>query len=666
MVSPSQYPTVPFHPLIIFRLKGSIFLRSLPLSLLCAALAYFFKFSADKLSWGNFLSEAAGSGAYNAVSVLVGFLVIFRTQQCYIRFWEGAGHLKTMQSEIFSTGSNLVAFCRRSKRPAEEIDNFIHLLIRLLSLLFAACMWELRGRESVSTEVIDLAGLDENSLKTLANSNFKVQLLIQWVQSITIDADSEGIINVAPPILTRIFQNLSCALGAFFSATRMREVRYPFAYAQTTDMLILVHLILTPVCMINFTGNPEWASLYSFCIAIMLVSLNNIAAEIENPFGAGSNDLNLVEMLQELNEHLLLLANPSTRAPPYISDRAISIDVGHLASGTFNILDGSRLAKTFGQDAIESGANVPALERRQKSADSLRPTNVAKTWTQVTASRFRKTPITEQVDQIPEIIEMTSSEGVAENDAPPVISGFISGKEDDGNVDSQNTSFIMFGQDDDDDQSQNTSQNTFQKTPSSTPRVRFADGILTPNSSMRRCSGRSPDVVESTHTYPTRRTSFVTFGAGLAPPSTLDVMGVPPEAMISSSTLEVLGALANPRSSTRRCSGLFEPSTDLRTCSTRRTSFVTFGAGFAPPTTLDGLGVPADGNLETRRSSKLDVLGAPADGNLAPRLSTRRCSGRSESNADSHTCSTRGRTSLVNFSAGETERLNSTNCATNV
>lgn len=379
-----HYLPGPFHPATLCRLRGTCLLRSLPFAFLCGALAFLLKTAAINHD-GFFHQLETSSGAYNAVSVLVGFMVIFRTQQSYGRFWEGATYIRTMQAEIFTTGSNLVAFCRPSKRPREEVVEFQMVLVRLLSLLSAATMWQLRGGrlKSLSTEVIDLAGIDTDSLKVLANSDAKVQLLIQWIQSLTVDAEVSGVVAVAPPIVSRIYQNLSNALSAYYSATRLIEVQYPFAYAQTTDLLVLFHLIITPMAMCSFSTGAFACAAYSFLVAVMIVSLNHIAVEIENPFGPYDNNLSLALMQEELNQHLLLLVKGTTQNVPYISCAAVRIGDAPAErenSGTFNILKFERLSQTFEDDE----QRLPP--RREITRDSLqqpRTPKVHKTWTQV-------------------------------------------------------------------------------------------------------------------------------------------------------------------------------------------------------------------------------------------------------------------------------------------
>jgi len=196
----------------LLRVRGSVFPQSLHLAFWCGAMSAAFKimemhkwYGAD-LFFANVLNN---NSAYSSFSVLIGFLVIFRTQQAYSRFWDSCKYVKTMQAEFFVTGANLVAFCRHpdTNKQSESVEvlHFQHVLIRLLSLLHAVCLMQLHGKEStIHPEVIDPHGLDLESLIAIGNEECKVELLVQWVQCLTVDGIQTGVCTIPAPILSRI------------------------------------------------------------------------------------------------------------------------------------------------------------------------------------------------------------------------------------------------------------------------------------------------------------------------------------------------------------------------------------------------------------------------------------------------------------------------------
>merc|ERR1740121_1034475 len=116
-----------------------------------------------------------------------------------------------MQAEYFVTASNLIAFSRQSNADPRLVCQFQQILVRLLSILNAVSLAQLRGRNGkvMRPEVIDFCGIDRESIRTIWSEECKVELVMQWLQSFTVDSQAAGVVTIAPPILSRIFQNLS-------------------------------------------------------------------------------------------------------------------------------------------------------------------------------------------------------------------------------------------------------------------------------------------------------------------------------------------------------------------------------------------------------------------------------------------------------------------------
>merc|ERR1719491_875936 len=121
------------------------------------------KFAADySQNLADFLDNILmNNSAYSSFSVLMGFLIIFRTQQSYGRFWDGSNYVKTMQAEYFVTASNLIAFSRQSTAEPHLVNQFQQVLVRLVSILHAVSLNQLRGQgDTVQQEIIDFSGID--------------------------------------------------------------------------------------------------------------------------------------------------------------------------------------------------------------------------------------------------------------------------------------------------------------------------------------------------------------------------------------------------------------------------------------------------------------------------------------------------------------------------
>jgi len=367
------YPSKKFHPLQLFQLHGSAFSFTLPISLACACIAAGMQSLTTEDTGDSvwfFANIISNPAAYTSVTFLCGFLIVFRTQLSYNRFWEGATSLKKMEAEFLVTASNLIAFCRHSSAEASLVTSFQHKLVRLLSLLHAVALAQLHSEDGEDAlydfEFVDPQGLDKDSLAVIQQEDCRVELLLQWIQSLVVDGIKTGVCSIPPPILSRIFQNLSNGLTAFHSASIVQEVPYPFPYMQTTEMLLITHFMLTPMVMCVLTNTPLWAGVFSFCATFSLWSLNTIATELEDPFGGDANDLPMLEMQHDLNKRLLLLLRPSTNRVPVLSETCIFRERLN-SSGQSNMVFGQDVWDVINHKVSEVTARPLSTHTRQTS-----------------------------------------------------------------------------------------------------------------------------------------------------------------------------------------------------------------------------------------------------------------------------------------------------------
>lgn len=340
------------HLLKVFQIKGSVFPQALLVAVPCATLAGLLRHfitTSDALDFlrasDSILSETQ---AWAGFSVLVGFLIVFRTSQAYTRFWDGCTATHMMRAEWFDACSAVIAFSAFSKVSKEQIMEFKHIIIRLFSMLHAAAMadleeqyekmedeedWTNSKRQAFRFELIDADALDSETLKTIKDSGDKVELLFTWIQILIVDNIDTGVLSIPPPILSRAFQEIANGMVAFHDAMKITYVPFPFPYAQTCDLLLILHWLIVPCVTTQWTTSPFWASVFVFIQVFILWALNFIAVEIENPFGTDENDLNGRYMQHEMNRQLTLLLEPSTTRVPKLRDgyTIMEDDVGQRA-----------------------------------------------------------------------------------------------------------------------------------------------------------------------------------------------------------------------------------------------------------------------------------------------------------------------------------------------
>lgn len=313
--------------LLIFRLKGSVYkqalVAALPAALISAVLVLIDDYD-ETFRERMGLLDADKSQFWSSSTLVLAAVLGLRTNRAVARFWEGTGLLHQMRGEWFDSVSCVVAFSRSavSVKPTAVME-FRHCLVRLMSLCHASALEEISG-SMVEMIPIDPLGLNDVTLDHLQESKERgfnrVEVLLHMMQTMITQGLEDGVLKIAPPILSRVYQTLSRGFVNLLNAKKIRDTRFPFPYAQLISLMLAAHLFLTPMMISALVKSVVWAPVFTLVPIMGLWSLNLIAVELENPFGDDDNDLPLAHFQFEMNNCLLLLLQdgidivPSVRA----------------------------------------------------------------------------------------------------------------------------------------------------------------------------------------------------------------------------------------------------------------------------------------------------------------------------------------------------------------
>jgi len=226
--------------------------------------------------------------------------------------------------------SSLIAFCSQKEHKRHDVEQFQHLLVRLMSMLYCAALQQVAVVEDQHFDIIDNTGIDDESLLFLARSVDRCEIILQWIQRAIVDANHSLTVDIPPPILSRTFQELSRGIVNLNNARKIKEIPFPFPYAQVSTAMLLVHLVMTPIFASQFLKSTTFAVLITLVTTASFWALNYIAQELEQPFGEDKNDLPMAEMQNEMNRSLSILLQPLAQQPPrfvYDRDREMNMAV---------------------------------------------------------------------------------------------------------------------------------------------------------------------------------------------------------------------------------------------------------------------------------------------------------------------------------------------------
>jgi len=218
-----------------------------------------------------------------------------------------------MKSQLFAAVSLLHSFGHISTKPKEEIWIFRDKLIHLFSVLHACALGSISGSHHMHFPIIDISHVPTRFIEALhkCQPSERVELSYLWITNLVVREIPSGVLNVPPPILSRVFQEMETAMEHYNHILEIMSIPFPFPYSQACLMMFLPLLALMPVLIVSWTSQPLVAFLLTFLAASSFISLQLISSELENPFGDDPNDLPIAEFHTEFNRGLLMLLHPS-------------------------------------------------------------------------------------------------------------------------------------------------------------------------------------------------------------------------------------------------------------------------------------------------------------------------------------------------------------------
>lgn len=261
---------------------------------------------------------------YQFFAFLLGFIIVFRTNLTYSRFWQGRTAIELMSSKWSDVALQSLVFDAPTAISSLEDRahcNFMRQLLSSLSLLHAVSLASL-GDGMNELQILD--GLNQQQVLTAMNRaqsvNQEVAVALQWVQVLLTERMKSGGLKMDPPILSRVFQELSTGHLGYRNAQRIHHTPFPFPYVQLISTSLFFLVPLSAMMMDKYIVTWYWSVSFCFISVSAFFAVNEVAIELEDPFGSDTNDLPMEAYQREFNERLLMLSHaysPEFRSPGF-------------------------------------------------------------------------------------------------------------------------------------------------------------------------------------------------------------------------------------------------------------------------------------------------------------------------------------------------------------
>jgi putative membrane protein len=226
--------------------------------------------------------------------IVLGLILVFRTNTAYERFWEG-WHIAGMT--IF-TGRNLsrqMWFTIPAKSLEKHQEKAASL--RLIAAFFIAMKQHLR-REGVNEELKSLLSSEHYfRLQQVTNMPLKVTQLIGVY--LTKQYAQKQIDTIQFAALNRLLDQLVECLSR---CERILGAPMPHAYSIHLRHLLILYCFALPFQMVK--DLQWWTVPVAGVVAFALFGIEAIGLEIENPFGYDANDIPLDKLCHKLHNDI--------------------------------------------------------------------------------------------------------------------------------------------------------------------------------------------------------------------------------------------------------------------------------------------------------------------------------------------------------------------------
>ncbi len=224
---------------------------------------------------------------YSLIGFVLSLLLVFRTNTAYDRWWEG----RKKWGELVNNSRNLAI-----KISALTDDPEIRAYFKRMISNYVFAMKE-HLREGVKLEELDLT---EEEKKELSLFDHKPNYIAQKMYTKLHAMKRSGKLTEENYIVIDV--NLKTFSDIIGACERIKNTPIPYSYSMFLKKFIFIYVTTLPLAFVNTFG--YYSSLVSIFVFYVLVSMEILAEEIEDPFGKDDNDLPTDDLCQKIKANV--------------------------------------------------------------------------------------------------------------------------------------------------------------------------------------------------------------------------------------------------------------------------------------------------------------------------------------------------------------------------
>lgn len=270
---------------ILVRLRGSV----IPAILLRVLLCTFFGILVSGLYFHGWQVSWEALGGI-VPSIVLGLLLVFRTNTAYERFWEG----RKLWGSLVNTTRNLARQIWVAIEETSQADRDAKVSTLRLLVAFAVAMKLHLRCQPLDREFAALVTQEQfHQLQAMNHPPLEVAF---WIADYLQSQHDQGKLNTYQ--LAATMELLNRMVDVLGGCERILKTPIPLAYSIHLKQLLLLYCLSLPFQLVATVG--WWTGLVTGLISFTVFGIEEIGIEIENPFGTDPNDLPLDTICQTM------------------------------------------------------------------------------------------------------------------------------------------------------------------------------------------------------------------------------------------------------------------------------------------------------------------------------------------------------------------------------
>jgi putative membrane protein len=222
---------------------------------------------------------------YSLIGFVISLLLVFRTNTAYDRWWEG----RRKWGELVNDTRNMAVKLSPILKKKADRDYFARMISN-----FAVSMKE-HLRLGIDIDELNLT-LEEKS-EFIDRSHIPSAIVEAMYKKLKSHRENGEMSDVE---FLSIDNNLNALLDSIGACERIKNTPIPFSYSLFIKKFIFIYVTTLPLAFVVQFG--YFSALIATFVFYVLVSMEVLAEEIEDPFGTDDNDLPTDQLCERIDK----------------------------------------------------------------------------------------------------------------------------------------------------------------------------------------------------------------------------------------------------------------------------------------------------------------------------------------------------------------------------